>query len=57
MAVACQTMGDLPAARRYLEEALQEARRLGDSESVARCLNNLASVAHVSVARAVWVAP
>jgi predicted ATPase/serine/threonine protein kinase len=48
LAVACQLMGDLAAARTHLEAVLQEARRGGDAENVARCLNNLGSVAHAT---------
>jgi predicted ATPase len=46
LAVACQLMGDLDAARTHLESVLGEARRLEDTATVARALNNLASVAH-----------
>jgi tetratricopeptide (TPR) repeat protein len=46
LAVACQLMGDLVAARTHLETVLREARRLGDMHTVARGLNNLGSVAH-----------
>jgi tetratricopeptide (TPR) repeat protein len=48
LAVACQLMGDLAAARTHLETVLREARRLGDADNVARGLNNLASVAHAT---------
>jgi predicted ATPase/serine/threonine protein kinase len=48
LAVACQLMGDLGAARANLETVLQEARRVGDAESLARCLNNLGSLAHAT---------
>ncbi|HET9316855.1 MAG TPA: tetratricopeptide repeat protein [Vicinamibacteria bacterium] len=48
LAVACQLMGDLAAAREHLEVVLLEARRLGDDDTVARCLNNLGSVAHAT---------
>ena len=46
LAVACQLVGDLAAARAHLEAVLQEARRLDDADNLARGLNNLASVAH-----------
>jgi predicted ATPase len=46
LAVACQLMGDLDAARTHLESVLGQARRLLDAATVARALNNLASVAH-----------
>ena len=48
LAVACQLMGDLAAARTHLETVLREARRRGDLDNEARCLNNLASVAHAT---------
>jgi predicted ATPase/serine/threonine protein kinase len=48
LAVACQLMGDLAAARDHLGTVLEEARRLGDGDTVARCLNNLGSVAHAT---------
>ena len=48
LAVACQLMGDLSAARTHLETVLREARRLGDADNVARGLNNLGSVAHAT---------
>ena len=48
LAVACQLMGDLAAARTHLETVLREARRGGDADNVARCLNNLGSVAHAT---------
>ena len=46
LAVACQLVGDLPAARAHLDAVLQDARRLDDADTLARGLNNLASVAH-----------
>ena len=46
LAVACQLMGDLAAARAHLEAVLHDARRLDDADTLARGLNNLASVAH-----------
>jgi predicted ATPase len=48
LAVACQLMGDLAAARMHLESVLREARRLDDADTVARALNNLGSVAHAT---------
>jgi len=48
LAVACQLMGDLAAARTHLETVLHEARRRGDLDNEALCLNNLASVAHAT---------
>ena len=36
LAVACQLMGDLAAARTHLETVLREARRVGDADNVAR---------------------
>ena len=48
LAVACQLMGDLAAARTHLEAVLREARRGGDADNVARGLNNLGSVAHAT---------
>jgi len=48
LAVACQLMGDLAAARTHLETVLREARRRADLDNEARCLNNLASVAHAT---------
>jgi predicted ATPase/serine/threonine protein kinase len=48
LAVACQLMGALDAARTHLETVLQDARRVGDADNVARCLNNLGSVAHAT---------
>jgi tetratricopeptide (TPR) repeat protein len=48
LAVACQLMGDLGAARTHLESVLREARRLDDADTVARALNNLGSVAHAT---------
>ena len=46
LGVACQQMGDLAAARANLEAVIDEARRLGDADNLARGLTNLASVAH-----------
>jgi tetratricopeptide (TPR) repeat protein len=48
LAVACQFMGDLPAARAHLEQVLQEARERDDQGNLAHALNNLASVTHAS---------
>jgi hypothetical protein len=48
LAVACQLMGDLEGARAHLEVVLQEARRFDDADNLARCLNNLGSVAHAT---------
>jgi predicted ATPase/Tfp pilus assembly protein PilF len=48
LAVACQLMGDLQAARTHLEQVLQEARERGDASNLAHALNNLGSVTHAS---------